>query len=329
LSLVFELVERGQKPRNLAIRASILHNQPVIASPARSRQKESWTILEVVRWTTARFERHGIDSARLDAELLAAQAFGRTRVELYTHFDQPLRPDELAGYRGLVERRLAGEPVAYILGRKEFWSLDLLVDPAVLVPRPDTEVLVEQALELLRSMPDMGRPLRVADVGTGSGALALALKRERPVDDIFALDTSAEALALAQGNAGRLGLDITFARGDLVQPLAGLVPFDLVVSNPPYIPSQDIDGLSAEVRREPRLALDGGPDGLAVVRRLAADAAGVLAPQGALAMEIGVGQAGDTVEILRGHGFAGIGTRRDLAGIERVVFGHRMEGNRQ
>ena len=187
----------------------------MIVDSAPTRSKQAWTILEVLRWTTGRFERHGIKSARLDAELLAAHAFHRTRVELYTHFDQPLAGEELAAYRGLVERRLLGEPVAYILGRKEFWSLDLEVNPAVLVPRPDTEALVEQALELLAAMPDQGQPLRVADVGTGSGAVALAVKHERPQDEIFALDVSPEALVLAQCNAERLGLAITFVHGDL------------------------------------------------------------------------------------------------------------------
>ena len=297
----------------------------MIVAPEPTRQKAGWTILEVLRWTTGRFERHGIDSARLDAELLAAQAFGRTRVELYTHFDQPLAEDELSAYRGLVERRLLGEPVAYILERKEFWSLDLRVSPAVLIPRPDTEALVEQALEILRAMPAAERPLRVADVGTGSGAVALALKRERPADEVFALDVSAESLAVARANAEHLGLEVAFAQGDLLRPLAGLAPFDLVASNPPYIPSADIDGLSAEVRCEPRLALDGGPDGLAIVRRLVTEALSVLAPGGALAMEVGAGQSAKGMEILRGNGYANVGSRRDLAGIERVVFCHRGE----
>ena len=253
--------------------------------------------------------------------MLATRAFSRTRVELYTHFDQPLGDPELAAYRGLVQRRMAGESVAYILGRKEFWSLDLEVDARVLVPRPDTETLVEQALELLKGMPDPGRALRVADIGTGSGALALALKKERPGDAVFAVDVSPEALDVARGNASRLGLDITFLQGDLVSPLAGLGPFDLIASNPPYIPSQDIAGLPPEVRHEPRLALDGGEDGLFVVRRLASDARNVLSPGGALAMEIGSGQAATAMEILRGTGYAGIGARRDLASIERVVYG--------
>jgi release factor glutamine methyltransferase len=297
----------------------------VIAAPAPAGQKPSWTILEVLRWTTGRFERQGIASARLDAELLAARAFQRTRVELYMHFDQPLGERELADYRGLVEQRLLGEPVAYILGRKEFWSLDLEVGPAVLVPRPDTETLIEQALELLRPLAEAGSPLRVADVGTGSGAIALALKREHPEAEVVAVDVSPEALAVARANAARLGLDLTFAQGDLAAPLTALGPFALIVSNPPYIPSGDLDGLAAEVRREPRLALDGGADGLTLVRRLAAEATAVLGPGGALAMEIGAGQAAAAKEILQGNGYAAVGSRPDLAGIERVVFGRRGE----
>ncbi len=291
-------------------------------------QKPPWTILEVLRWTIGRFERQGSASARLDAELLAARAFARTRVELYTHFDQPLRDPELLAFRALVQRRVDGEPVAYILGRKEFWSLDLEVDARVLVPRPDTETLVEQALALLEAMLGCGRALRVADIGTGSGALALALKKERPGDEIFAVDLSRDALDVARANAGRLGLDITFLEGDLVQPLAHLGRFDLIASNPPYVPSPEIDGLAPEVRREPRLALDGGLDGLALVRRLASDALEVLTEKGALAMEVGAGQAAGATAILREAGYANIGTRRDLAGIERVVFGQRSEGSR-
>jgi release factor glutamine methyltransferase len=316
-----ESVER----RFLANSRGIRHNQAVNAAPAPAGQKTTWTILEVVRWTTGRFERQGIASARLDAELLASQAFGRSRVELYMHFDQPLGERELASYRALVERRLGGEPVAYILGRKEFWSLDLVVSDAVLVPRPDTETLVDHALAFLRELPGDGRPRRVVDVGTGSGAIALALKRERPEDEVVAVDVSPAALAVARDNALRLGLEVTFVEGDLLAPLVGEPRFDLVVSNPPYIASADIAGLAPEVRAEPRLALDGGADGLAVVRRLAATAAAVLAPGGGLAMEIGAGQAEAVVAILREHGFAGVGTRADLAGIQRVVFGQRGE----
>jgi release factor glutamine methyltransferase len=297
----------------------------VLTAESQPAPKQVWTILEVLRWTCGRFERHGIESARLDAELLATLAFQRSRVELYTQFDHLPSDNELATYRELVQRRLSGEPVAYILGRKEFWSLDLCVDPRVLIPRPDTETLIEQALALLSDAPPCGRPLRVLDVGTGSGAVALALKKERPSDEVFAIDVSEDALAVARDNALRLGLEVEFAQGDLLATLASRAPWDVIVSNPPYIPSSDIDELPSEVRHEPRLALDGGADGLHIVRRLATESVGLLAPGGALAMEIGAEQAAQVTEILRGEGYAGVDSRRDLAGIERVVFGSRGE----
>jgi release factor glutamine methyltransferase len=302
---------------------SFRHNHQVPSAPSTPAPKttQSWTILEVLRWTLGRFERQGIETARLDAELLATRAFARSRVELYTHYDQPLGEAELTSYRALVQRRLSGEPVAYILGHKEFWSIDLQVDARVLIPRPDTETLVEQGLELLKSLGPEKPVCRVGDIGTGSGAVAIALKKERPDDEVFAVDRSADALAVAQANAARLDLAVTFVEGDLVAPLAG--QFDLIVSNPPYIPSEEIDGLAAEVRSEPRAALDGGPDGLALVRRLVDGARGVLRPEGYLAMEIGAGQAEAAMAILKNACYLGVGSRRDLGGIERVVFGRR------
>jgi release factor glutamine methyltransferase len=275
-----------------------------------------WAVLEVLRWTTAHFEKHGVASARLDAELLAAHAFGMSRIELYAHFDRPLAAAELASYRDLVSRRLAGEPVAYLLGHKEFWSLDLLVDSRVLIPRPDSETLVEEALDRFA-----GPGGRIADVGTGSGALALALAKERPEAQVFATDISPEALAVARANAERLGLAVTFWQGDLDQALVPAGRFELIVANLPYIPSAEIDGLAADVRSEPRLALDGGADGLALLRRLIEAAPELLQPEGCLALEVGAGHAGAVEEFLRGAGFGGIRSRRDLAGIERVVSG--------
>ena len=275
-----------------------------------------WAVLEVLRWTTAHFEKHGVASARLDAELLAAHAFGMSRIELYAHFDRPLAAAELASYRDLVSRRLAGEPVAYLLGHKEFWSLDLLVDSRVLIPRPDSETLVEEALDRFA-----GPGGRIADVGTGSGALALALAKERPEAQVFATDISPETLAVARANAERLGLAVTFWQGDLDQALVPAGRFELIVANLPYIPSAEIDGLSADVRSEPRQALDGGADGLALLRRLIEAAPELLQPEGCLALEVGAGQAGAVEEFLRGAGFGGVRSRRDLAGIERVVSG--------
>ena len=275
-------------------------------------------MLDVLRWTTARFEKHGLASPRLDAELLAAHAFAMSRIELYAHFDRPLSASELASYRDLVSRRLAGEPVAYLLGHKEFWSLDLLVDSRVLIPRPDSETLLEEALDRVAGS---GAGLRIADVGTGSGALALALAKERPEAQVFATDISPDALAMARANAERLGLAVSFLEGDLNQPLGPAGRFDLIVANLPYIPSADIDGLAADVRSEPRLALDGGADGLALMRRLVAAAPELLQPAGCLALEVGADQAGAVEELLRGAGLGDIRCRRDLAGIERVVSG--------
>jgi release factor glutamine methyltransferase len=275
-------------------------------------------VLDVLRWTTGHFEKHGLATARLDAELLAAQAFGMARIELYAHFDRPLSAAELATYRSLVSRRLAGEPVAYLLGHKEFWSLDLLVDARVLIPRPDSETLVEEALDRLTGRTGA---LRIADVGTGSGALALALAKERPEAQVFATDVSPDALAVAQANAERLGLAVTFLQGDLAEPFTP--GFDLIVANLPYIPTAEIAGLSADVRSEPHLALDGGADGLGLVRRLVETAPGLLLPGGCLALEIGAGQASATAELLAAAGLHDIRARRDLGGIERVVSGVR------
>jgi release factor glutamine methyltransferase len=289
---------------------------PISPQPVSNR----WTVLEVIRWTTQRFEKHGVDNPRLDTELLASRAFALSRVELYTHFDRPLAEPELAAFRELVRRRLNGEPVAYLLGQKEFWSLDLKVDPRVLVPRPDTEALVEVALALLDE-GQTDRPLVLADMGTGSGAIALAIKKERPNVNVWATDLSSEALNVARENADRLGLSINFVEGRLWEPLTSTARFDVLVSNPPYIPSSVIDTLSPEVRHEPRLALDGGPDGLELVRELITTSRGYLSPGGALAVEIGKGQAGLTSELFAAAGFYKIHSQSDLAGIPRVVSG--------
>jgi release factor glutamine methyltransferase len=284
-----------------------------------------WTILEVLNWTTTRFAERSLPSPRLDAELLAAHAFGLARIQLYAQFDRPLSADELARFRELVKRRQAGEPVAYIVGRKEFWSLDLAVDRRVLIPRPDTETAVEAALALLPA----DAPARVCDVGTGSGAIALAIRKERPQATVVAIDLSGDALAVAGANAERLGLPVEFRQGDLLAPLAAeptLDPFDVIVANLPYVPRADVPGLAPEVQAEPLLALDGGGDGLEIVRRLAASAGAHLRPGGALVLEIGAGQAAATATICEQVGFERVTMRRDLAGIERVVVAHRPEG---
>jgi release factor glutamine methyltransferase len=273
-----------------------------------------WTILGVLTWTEQRFRERGIGTPRLDAQLLLAHVLERDRVHLYTHFDQPLGPDELASYRGLIQRRLAGEPVAYLVGKREFRSLDLVVDARVLVPRPDTETLVDVALGLV------GDSGRVVDVGTGSGAIALALKHERPALEILAIDRSPDAAALARQNAARLQLDVEVLEGDLLSPVNGRAPLSLVVSNPPYIPSAEVSSLPAEVRKEPLAALDGGVDGLVYIRRLIADAPPLLGPDGALALEVGAGQAPAVAALFAADGrYQLASVTADLAGIARVV----------
>lgn len=273
-----------------------------------------WTVLGVLNWTEQRFRERGLGTPRLDAQLLLAKVLQRDRVYLYTHFDQPLLPDELAAYRGLIQRRLGGEPVAYLVGKKEFRSLELAVDARVLVPRPDTETLVDVALALLRQGG------RAVDVGTGSGAIALALKKERPDVEVLAVDRSSDAAAVARANAEKLGLAVEVLEGDLLAPVAARAPLSLVVSNPPYIPTAEIDALAAEVKKEPRAALDGGPDGLAVIRRLVADAPPLLEPGGAVALEVGAGQAPAVAALFAADGrYHPAETTRDLAAIERVV----------
>jgi release factor glutamine methyltransferase len=279
-----------------------------------------WTILAVLNWTTQRFAEQGLASPRLDAEVLLAHVLGYERIALYTRFDQPLVEAELTAYRELIRRRLHSEPVAYLTGRKEFWSLPFQVDRRVLIPRPETELLVEKALELTAERP----PGALADVGTGSGAIACALKKERPDWRVLATDLAPGALTVARENAARLGLAVEFLAGDLTAPLATHAPLDLIVSNPPYIGAAELPTLAPEVRdHEPRLALTPGDDALAIVRRLVADAAPLLAPGGALALELGTGSGAAVAELLRAGGYVDVGVRRDYAGHDRVAWGRR------
>jgi release factor glutamine methyltransferase len=265
----------------------------------------------------------GVASWRLDAELLLAAAAGMTRAELLAGGNRwdLLASAKAARFARLVERRAAREPIAYILGRKEFHSLDLEVGPAVLIPRPETETLVEVALEILR---ESGGTL-VIDVGTGSGAIGLAIAAEAPRAHIVATDLSVDALAVARRNAERLGMAgrIETRHADFFSLLDGGSPlrrFDLIVSNPPYIADTEIPGLQPEVSRyEPRVALAGGPDGMGFYRVMAREAPAHLAARGHLMVETGAGQAGAVATIFRAAGFAAVLTRNDLAGIPRVV----------
>lgn len=280
---------------------------------------ETWTPLRVLDWTTRRFEAAGVDSPRLSAQVLLAHALGCDRVGLYLQFDKPLGPDELGRYRELVRRRLAGEPVAYLVGTQEFWSISLAVDPRVLIPRRDSETVIEA---VLAEVPDRAAPMTLADIGTGSGALALALARELPAARVVAIDFSADALAVAGENAARLGLAdrIELRQGDLLAPLDG-ERMDVLVANLPYVPSGDLAGLADEVKKEPRGALDGGADGLDLVRRLVDGVAASLVPGGLVALEHGFDQDAAVRALLDGAGgFEPARTRPDLAGRPRVTL---------
>jgi release factor glutamine methyltransferase len=250
----------------------------------------------------------------LDAQLLLAHVLAVPRAQLKSHPEAVADRPHSQRYLELLGRRAAGEPLAYLTGYKEFWSLPLKVTPAVLVPRPETELLVERALALCTA-----RTARVADLGTGSGAVALALASERPQWQLLATDVSAEALAVARANAAALGLtQVEFRLGDWLAPLAG-AHFDLLVSNPPYVAADD--PALAALRHEPHLALTAGADGLACLRLLVRGAPQHLLPQGWLLLEHGAAQGEDVRRELVGAGFGSVRSHRDLAGRERMTEG--------
>jgi release factor glutamine methyltransferase len=268
------------------------------------------------------FRAGGIDTPQLDARLLACHALGIDRARLVVDSERPLDAREIDAIGALAGRRIAHEPVARIIGAREFWSLPLAVNAAVLVPRPDSETVVEVALDAVTAKGRRQRPLRILDIGTGTGALLLALLSELPAATGTGTDLSEAALAVARGNAARLALEArcTFVACDIAQGVEG--PFDLVVSNPPYIASADIATLAPEVRDyDPRLALDGGPDGLDSYRAIAADARRLLAAGGALVVELGAGQEDAVARLLTQSGLVVAGpARKDLGGIGRALL---------
>jgi release factor glutamine methyltransferase len=269
-----------------------------------------------LRQATERLLAGSRGNARLDAETLLMHALGRARAYLYTHPELELSCSDVSCYSQMLDRRLGGEPLQYITGHQQFFGLDLEVNPSVLIPRPETEHLVEAALDLLRAKPES----RLIDVGTGSGCIALALADELPHIIIEAVDISPEALAVARANAQRLGLSqIKFAVSDLLEKfLPDGAQFDLVVSNPPYVGESEADKLQVEVREhEPHCALFGGEQGLDIYRRLIPQAKHVLKPGGWLAMEIGFSQQSAIVELLRD--WNEIRSISDLRGIPRVI----------
>jgi release factor glutamine methyltransferase len=283
------------------------------------------TIEAARRALAARLQSGGIDSAELDARLLLGHALGLDLTGMISAANRVVTADESERLDSLANRRLAGEPVARILGHKEFWGLRLALSPATLVPRPDTETVVELALEMLREGSANPQP-RIADLGTGTGAILLALLSELPAATGVGTDISEQALETATANAQHLGLAAraSFIHCDYASDLTG--PFDLIVSNPPYIRSSDIAGLSVDVRyHDPLAALDGGSDGLDAYRALIPQAARILAPGAALVVEAGQGQAAQIEALMTQAGLTPHGPpRADLAGISRAVGARKM-----
>ena len=285
--------------------------------------KRSWTVLELLRWTTTHFESKGIDTARLDAELLLAHALGTDRLRLYVDFEKPVLEAERAGFRELVRRRASERvPVSQLLVHREFWSLDFKVTADVLTPRPDTETLVEAALARLT---DAEGAYRILDIGTGSGAIALSLAHERPKAAVTATDISSAALQIARENAEKLQVSerLRFLEGPLFEPVAD-EQFDLIVSNPPYLARSSSQTLPPELDHEPDEALFGGIDGYEVLRPFAAGVFGHMAPGASVLVEIDPGQAQKIAEWFAEAGLVEVETLRDLAGRPRGVVARRL-----
>jgi release factor glutamine methyltransferase len=289
-----------------------------------TQDNSQWTIIKLIRWATSYLQSHDIDSPRATGEILLAHALQLNRIDLYLKYDQPLVADELQKFKSLIKRRINREPVAYILGVKEFWSLDLAVNENVLIPRPETECVVEVALDQLAQKTSRP-PQRILDLGTGSGAIVLALASQQPRHLYFASDRFRSAVETACRNAGRhdLGRKIHFFVGDWLSSLTGARPgFDLIVSNPPYIPSREIGGLQPEIHQfEPIAALDGNQDGLGCYRTIVASAHNHLNPGGVLLLEIGHGQREDIRQLAVDCGrYEGFSCSKDYSGYDRVVW---------
>lgn len=318
-----------------------------------------WTIGRILKWTEQYFKDKGIESPRLDAEVLLAHVLEKQRIYLYVHFDEPLQPAELAAYREMIKQRVLRVPVAQILGEKEFMGLTFKVTADTLVPRPDTEILVQAAVERLKAMKgeksatgvladesaaeepaegqpvggadaeqEVAEPLHIADIGTGSGAICLSVLRYLAGTVADTVDISPAARAVAEENAASLGLAdrVTFHTGDLLQPLVGMT-FAAILSNPPYIPEADIATLAPEVRlKEPHTALSGGQDGLDFYRRLAKEAPAMLVPGGFMAFEVGIHQAEPVAALAKANPLiARTEILPDYAGIDRVVVAWRTK----
>lgn len=334
-----------------------------MSETAQAAAADSWTVRRVLEWTTQHLKKHGSETPRLDAEILLAHARGCPRIALYTHFEEPLSEPVRARMRELVQRRAQSEPVAYLVGHREFFSLDFQVTRDVLIPRPDTETLVMAVLDAIKPSFQSPRPRiggegqgegtnapndsnsphpnpphskgrgdntnvaepRVLDLCTGSGCVAIAVAKNCPSAQITATDLSPAALDVARGNAQKHQIQhrIQFHGGDLFAALPSMAQFDIIATNPPYVATAELDALAQDIRKyEPRIALDGGPDGLDIVRRIIVEAPGRLAPGGWLFIEISPEQSETVQQLLAANGvFTEIGVKKDLAGRARVAQG--------
>lgn len=293
-------------------------------STEQTKQAEPWTVLRLLTWTTDFFKQRGSDTARLDAEVLLAEARGCSRVELYTAFDSELSDEARVAFREMVRRRGEGTPVAYLVGYKEFYSLKLRVDQRVLIPRPETEHLVIEALDRAKEIPGDG-PIRIVDVGTGSGAIAIAIAKSLPRARVTAIDQSSDALDVAKYNVQQHELTdrVELQQGDLLDSVAADASWDLICSNPPYVSQSEYDALDAGVRdQEPQAALLAGAAGTEVIERLIPQAAACLKPGGYLIVELSPMIADACAALVKASGAfdeSSIALIKDLSGHKRIL----------
>jgi len=290
-------------------------------SAAETKQKK-WTLLELLNWTAEYLAKKGFEDARLNVERLLGYTLGLSRIQLYTNFDRPLLPDEISAFKALLQRRLTHEPLQYILGETEFYSLAFKISTDVLIPRPETEVLVEHIVETCTHSFAKEEEIFILDVGTGSGCIAVALAKNVANAVVTAIDCSPGALSVAQGNASAHDVEIKFHELDALKPwpMEFLNTFDLLVSNPPYISYSEYQTLQPEIRLfEPKTSLLGGNDGLEFYRKFSNICSTLLKPQGFVFFEIGERQAVSVRNIFADAGFSGFQVYDDLNGRNRVV----------
>ncbi|MDI9467259.1 MAG: peptide chain release factor N(5)-glutamine methyltransferase [Bacillota bacterium] len=283
--------------------------------------QKNWTIKDLLEWTTRFFTDKGIENPRLNAEVLLAQVLNKDRVYLYANYYAPVNKHEREQYRELIKRRANREPLAYLVEKREFMGLDFRVTPAVLIPRPETELLVETVLQLV----DPHQPVSICDVGTGSGAIAVSLAYYLPQAQVTGIDISEEALEIARFNAERHGVNVRFLKGDLLTGLAAEERFHLICANLPYISEEEYPGLDQEVRDfEPKLALWGFGDGLELYRKLVPQVWTHLQPGGYLFMEIGCNQAEAATQLLPAS--VSVQVMQDWSGLDRLIVAYKEMG---